>query len=82
MLPAISSGGQVCELFAGKNLGNPLLLRNPLRGVNSGREGKLTNRIRLLTGNRNGEAKWLSRLPVFLAILDQHVPLISRHVSW
>jgi hypothetical protein len=73
MFPAISSAGQVCE---------PLLLRNPLRGVNSRQEGKLTNRIRLLTGNRNGEAKGLSRLPVFLAILDQHVPLISRHVSW
>jgi hypothetical protein len=48
--------------------------------MNSRQEGKLTDRIRLLTGNRNGEAKGLSRLPVFLAIFDQHVPLISRHV--
>jgi hypothetical protein len=69
------------HLFAGKNLGNALLLSDPFRRMHSRQEGKLTHRLRLLTGDRNREAKGLYRLPVFFAKLDQHIFLIGRYLG-
>jgi len=44
-------------------------------------EGELTNSFRLLTGDRNRQAERLACLPVFLAKLDQHIPLIGWYLG-
>ena len=69
------------ELFTGKDFGNPLLLSDPLSSVHGRQEGKLTNRVRLLTGDRNRYAEGLSRLLVFFAKFDQHIFLIGWYLG-
>jgi hypothetical protein len=67
-----AAGGGVrpwCRGGADKNHGYSRVLSDFLGCVNSRQEGKLTNGV----GNRNGKAKGMFRLRVFLAIYDQHV---------
>ena len=45
------------------------MLRDSFGGVNSRQEGKLADR----PGDRNGNAKGMSRLRVFLAVHDKYV---------
>ena len=66
-----AAGGEVrpwCSGGADKNLGYSRVLSNSLGCVNSCQEGKLTHGA----GNRNGKAKGMCRLRVFLAIHDRH----------
>ena len=63
------------RLFVGKHFGNTFPFSDPLGCMNSRQEGKLTNGLRLLARDRNGKAKGMSRLRVFLAIRDQHLIL-------
>ena len=40
--------------------------------MNIRQEGKIANSLRLVAGNRDGKTKRISRLPAFLAILNQY----------
>ena len=76
-----AAGGAVrpwCRGGADKNLGYSRVPSDFLAGVNSRQEGKLTHGA----GNRNGKAKGMFRLRVFLAIHDQHVFLPGGYLVW
>ena len=68
-------------LFASKNRGDALLLANPLGCVNSRQERKLANGLRFLSGDRNVEAKRMSRLLVLVAIRNQQILVYALRVS-
>jgi hypothetical protein len=43
--------------------------------------GKIANSFRLVAGNRDGKTKRISRLPAFLAVLDQYERLPSGNLG-
>lgn len=67
-------------LFAGKYRGYALPLGDPLGGVDRRQEGQLAHGLGRLAGNRNGKAKRMFRLPVFLAKLDENVAIARRNL--